>query len=92
MTNSRQESPVTPVYSERQLVPRFADGVMLATLSASALAAMAIASSFGSPALGMGLALVLLAIGAVAFAVARGSLMSQLLLVSANAAEPAAQI
>tara|TARA_B100001105_G_C22399038_1_gene448352 strand:+ start:3041 stop:4486 length:1446 start_codon:yes stop_codon:yes gene_type:complete len=92
MTNSRQESPVTPVYSERQLVPRFADGVMLATLSASALAAMAIASSFGSPALGMGLALVLLAIGAVAFAVARGSLMSQLLLVSANAAMVALHI
>lgn len=92
MTNFRESSTSTPAYSERQMVPRFADGVMLATLAVSALAAMAIASAYGSLGMGSGVALTLLAIGTVTFASARGSLLSQVVLVCANAAMVALHI
>jgi len=66
-------------------VARVGDAVMLGTAAASALAALAIGQHFGS----LGLALIagglLLAMAAAGFMLARGSRLSQMALVTANA-------
>ena len=78
--------------SERQLVPRFGDAVMLCTLAASAAAALLVGSTYGSSGLAAVVATILLAAGVLAFSLKRGSYGSQVVLVLANAAMVALHI
>lgn len=73
------------LHDERQAVARFADTALLLTLAASAAAAAAIAFNYGGMSLAGAVIAVALASGAAVYLFARGTALSQWVMVLANA-------
>jgi methyl-accepting chemotaxis protein len=84
--------PASSPQADLSTIGRFADAVLLGALGVSALAALAIGQTYGHFGLALGVAGALLAAGAGAYALARGSTLAWVVLTTANVAMVALHI